>query len=144
MKIKILSIGKWKACPERELFELYKKRITWELTLQELDPKKNDEAEIILKSLPENTFTIALDECGKQFSSIELSEQMDSWMSHGTSHITFVIGGADGLSSSILNKADLKLSFGKMTYPHMMVRPILAEQIYRVETILKGHPYHRS
>lgn len=153
MKITILSIGKFsKNDPNLDLFLEYQKRLKWKLELKELMVKGNfegqvlkaKEAEILLNNLPENSKIIALDEKGKMFSSSEFAEQIKNYTNHGASHLSFIIGGADGLDDEIKRKADLVLSFGKMTFPHMMIRAFLSEQLYRAWTIINGHPYHRS
>ena len=85
-----------------------------------------------------------LDERGKNMSSPELAGILENWMLSGCSEICFLIGGADGHLDSTRQKADLLLSFGKLTLPHILMRAVLAEQIYRLETIIEGHPYHRA
>lgn len=152
MKITIAAIGKFKTSPEKEIFSSYIKRIPWQFDLKELETKralsgdqlKAAEAELLLEAIPKSSRIIALDEVGKNISSVELAELISRWQSDGTSNVTFVIGGADGLSSDVRKKADLILSFGKLTWPHMMVRAMLAEQVYRVYSIISGHPYHRQ
>ena len=84
-----------------------------------------------------------LDERGKNMTSPELANIIESWMTAGTSEICFLIGGADGHLEETRQKADLLLSFGKLTLPHILMRAVLAEQIYRAETIINHHPYHR-
>jgi len=85
-----------------------------------------------------------LDGRGKMLDSAGLARQLGSWRDQGTAGITFVIGGADGLGDDVLARADLVLSLGAMTWPHQLVRVMLAEQLYRAQTILSGHPYHRA
>jgi 23S rRNA (pseudouridine1915-N3)-methyltransferase len=93
--------------------------------------------------LDPSSYLIALDIKGKQLSSEALAEKIETLSVYGTSHITFVIGGSLGLSDEIINKADMKLSFSKMTFPHQLFRVILLEQIYRAFRIIKGEPYHK-
>jgi 23S rRNA (pseudouridine1915-N3)-methyltransferase len=87
---------------------------------------------------------ILLDEKGKQFASRDFAKLISDFAVAGDSDLTFVIGGADGLASELLKKSSLKISFGLMTLPHLMVRSVLAEQLYRAQTIIEGHPYHRD
>jgi 23S rRNA (pseudouridine1915-N3)-methyltransferase len=152
MKITIISIGKFsKNDPNFDLFLKYQKRLPWKLELKELETKgnlqgevlKNKEAELLLAAAPNGAKIIALDEKGKNLSSPEFAKSIANFGNEGNSHLAFIIGGADGLSDHLKKHADLILSFGKMTFPHMMVRSFLAEQIYRAYTIINNHPYHR-
>lgn len=102
------------------------------------------EGAMLLEAAPANAKVIALDEKGKNISTEELAAMVERWRDDGVPAATFMIGGADGHDASVLNRADLKLSFGALTWPHMLVRVMLTEQLYRVMTILSGHPYHRS
>lgn len=157
MKITILSIGKFsKNDPNLNLFAEYQKRLPkgqgWKLELKELGVKgnfegevlKNKEGEVLLNNIPANSKVIALDERGKSLSSPEFAGYIKDLSNRGTSHLTFIIGGADGLSEELKKRADLILCFGKMTFPHMMIRSFLSEQIYRAYTIINNHPYHRN
>ena len=153
MKITILSIGKFRnQDPSRELFLEYQKRLNWKVELKELELKGNiqgealkiKEGELLLSKVPSNSKIIALDEKGKMFSSPEFATVIKNYGNQGSSDLTFIIGGADGLSSELKQKADLILSFSKMTFPHLMIRSFLIEQIYRANTIINGHPYHRN
>ena len=102
------------------------------------------EAEILLNNVPNGAKIIALDEKGKEFSSVDFAEKLKNFANLGDSNLAFIIGGADGLSEELKRKADLILSFSKMTFPHMMIRAFLTEQIYRAYTIINNHPYHRQ
>jgi 23S rRNA (pseudouridine1915-N3)-methyltransferase len=125
--------------------------LPWKLEIKELELKNNlsgevlksKEAEILLKAVPSSAKIIALDEKGKNLSSPEFAKSIENFGSSGNSHLAFIIGGADGLSDDVKKRADLILSFGKMTFPHMMIRAFLSEQIYRAYTIINNHPYHR-
>lgn len=139
--------------PEQSLMSDYLKRLPWKHSVTEIDIKKQAanaeerklrEAERLLAAIPDGAALIALDETGKSMTSRAFAGRIDDWLSTGYSHIAFVIGGADGLHSTILQKADLKLAFGTLTWPHMLVRVLLAEQIYRAWSINAGHPYHRD
>lgn len=101
------------------------------------------EAERILAATPPQAMLVALDERGKQFSTVELSTHLARWMQEGAQPC-FVIGGADGLDASIKAHSDLLLGISKLTLPHGLVRVLLAEQLYRAVSLLKGHPYHRE
>ncbi len=153
MKITILAIGKFRNIdPAQELFLEYKKRLNWKIDLKELELKGNlqgeilkiKEGELLLSKVPNGSKIIALDEKGKMFSSEEFADVIKNYGNQGSSDLTFIIGGADGLSGELKQKADLILSFSKMTFPHLMIRSFLIEQIYRANTIISGHPYHRQ
>ena len=105
---------------------------------------KAREGELILGALPAGAPFVALDERGVQWSSRALAERIATWRDHGSPELAFAIGGADGLHSMVLDRADVTLSFGSMTWPHLLVRGMLLEQLYRAQQILAGHPYHRG
>jgi 23S rRNA (pseudouridine1915-N3)-methyltransferase len=151
MRLLIAAIGKAKASPELELTQDYLKRLSWKTEIKEHDVKLEDvvrrkarEAELLLESCKACDRIIALDENGKQFSSREFAGQINAWQQQGASSFAFVIGGADGLDTPLLKKAHLVWSLGKSTWPHMLVRALLAEQLYRAHSIISGHPYHRD
>ncbi len=154
MHISILSIGKFENSPHKTVFETYVKRLKWKIELREFELKnaknlssdevKKGEGELILKALKPSSKLIICDENGKQFKSRDFAKLISDCGVSGDSNLTFVIGGSDGLSQEILKKPSLKISFGLMTLPHLMVRSILAEQLYRAQTIIEGHPYHRE
>ncbi|MBV6633629.1 MAG: 23S rRNA (pseudouridine(1915)-N(3))-methyltransferase RlmH [Alphaproteobacteria bacterium] len=153
MNITIAAIGKARAGPERALYEHYAERMRWPLTLKESDLKKPiepvdkrraAEAELLSASLPSGAVVIALDERGRELGSRDFASKLANWRDGGRADIALIIGGADGLDPVLKAKADLIWSFGKATWPHMLVRAMLAEQIYRAQTILDGHPYHRD
>ena len=102
------------------------------------------ESELLLGAVPDRATVIALDERGKNVSSEAFAETLARWRDDGVPGAAFLIGGADGHDKLALERASLALSFGSLTWPHMLVRVMLAEQLYRVMTILSGHPYHRS
>ncbi len=156
MNFHILAVGRFgrgrSHSAERDLFEEFARRITPPPALVEVEEKrplagaerKRREAELLSAALPAGAFVIALDERGKTLSSVEFAERIAALRDGGRRDIAFVIGGADGLAESFRASADLVLSFGKMTWPHMLVRGLLAEQIFRAQSILAGHPYHRA
>lgn len=106
--------------------------------------RKADEARAIHEHLPGDVRTIALDERGKTMGSEDLAQKLARWRDDGKAGVSFVIGGADGLDPDFVTRADLALSFSPLTWPHQLVRIMLAEQLYRATTILSGHPYHRE
>ncbi len=151
MKILIAAIGKAKASPERDLYLSYISRLPWKIECREFDVKLADtpqrklkEAEHLLDACKGFECIIALDESGKTLSSREFATQIKQWQGQGISSLAFVIGGSDGLHESVLKQSTLKWSFGRVTWPHMLVRGMLAEQLYRSHSIIAGHPYHRD
>jgi 23S rRNA (pseudouridine1915-N3)-methyltransferase len=149
--LRLLAIGKAPAkAPEMELFARYAKRIRPALTLAEFADGQGSAAEIkrregeaILAALKPDEFLIALDMDGATLDSPGLAKLLEGWLERSRK-LAFVIGGAEGLDAPVLARAGAKLSLGKLTWPHMLVRPMLAEQIYRAQSILAGHPYHRA
>ena len=146
MKATILAIGKCKKnSPEAAIIAEYVKRSGWNVVIKEKDnSNQEDEAEFLQSSIPHGAKVIVLDERGVNLKSTELAQKIGEWLNNGTSEICFLIGGADGHLQSTRDRADLILSFGKLTLPHMLMRVVLSEQIYRIQTILSGHPYHRE
>ena len=146
MKIHILAIGKCKkGSPEDMLIKEYQKRLSWDLIITE---KENDtkpkESAFLLAHIPNGAKVVVLDERGENIDSLTFAQKIENWCLSGVSEICFLIGGADGHTDEVRHRADLILSFGKLTLPHMLIRAVLAEQIYRAQTILSGHPYHRQ
>lgn len=152
MKITIAAVGKMKSPPLLSVINDYLKRIPWNITILEVEEKrpfnpeklKEAEGELLLKSADKNAYIIALDENGKSLRSLEFAGKLKEISNSGISDIILIIGGANGLSENILNSADFKLSLGKMTWPHMLVRVMLAEQLYRAYSVITNHPYHRE
>ena len=106
--------------------------------------QKAREAALILAAMPVRARLIALDEHGAMWSSSELAERLAAWRDQGVAELAFAIGGAVGLDEKVLDRADARLSLGPMTWPHLLVRSLLLEQLYRAQQILAGHPYHRE
>ena len=160
MKIVVVSIGRLKQGPERELAERYRERFEdigrklgfRGLTIHEIPESRardtatriSEEAAAIAATIPEKSVLVALDEHGKSIDSATFARQLGDWRDQGIANTIFVIGGADGLSPDLQRKAKLRIAFGSATWPHQMVRVMLLEQIYRAATILAGHPYHRA
>jgi 23S rRNA (pseudouridine1915-N3)-methyltransferase len=149
LKLRIIAVGRLKPSPMRELCDEYLKRITWTLRLDEIEAPKSStpaqEAGLILSRLPKTPFIIALDERGESLDSLTFAKKINVWNDQSPgSEMTFLIGGAGGFNDEIRKKAKFLMSFGKQTWPHMLVRVMLLEQIYRAQQILAGHPYHRQ
>lgn len=151
MKVLIAAIGKAKASPEKDLFLTYSKRIPWKIECREFDVRLADpalrmekEAEQLLAACKGYDRVVALDESGKTLSSREFAIQVQAWQQDGHSSLALIIGGSDGLHASILKSAHLVWSLGRVTWPHMLVRALIAEQLYRAHSIMSGHPYHRD
>ena len=147
MHITIVAVGRLKPSPLLSLVQDYVTPLHWKVTFKELDPKeeaKSTFGEKFLSLIPKNTFLIALDEKGTSLSSMDFSHHIEKWQTQGESHLCFLIGAARGLPPLAQQKAQMTLSFGRTTWPHMMVRLLLVEPLYRAQQILSGHPYHRE
>ena len=152
MRLWLGAVGKIKPGPEKTLFEQYAKRLTPPLTLCEVEEKRPlsvperqaIEAKLLLAALPDKAKLVILDERGKSLTSPALAEVMGKWRDDGVADLAFLIGGADGHDPSLRERADLVLCLGTLTWPHMLVRVMVAEQLWRAQSILTGHPYHRS
>ncbi|WP_370931825.1 23S rRNA (pseudouridine(1915)-N(3))-methyltransferase RlmH [Bartonella sp. DGB1] len=160
MKIKFICIGKMKKGAEQELFERYYQRAKRnfqtlgiylmpvielpESKSSNVEERKKREGENILSSLNNKAYLILLDELGQMLPTKKFADLLPKLKQTGINNVTFAIGGADGHSEEIKKRADKILSLGLMTFPHQIVRILLAEQIYRNATILLNHPYHRE
>ena len=145
LRIEIIAAGKMKSGAQKNQWDEYTKRLSWPLTLHEIEGRnKDEECAKIEKKMNAQAFIIALDETGKSIGSRAFAEKLGALAAEGRPDIQLVIGGADGLTPEIRKKAHFLLSFGAQTWPHMLVRVMLAEQIYRAQQILSGHPYHRD
>lgn len=146
MRVVVAAIGKCKRnSPEKMLIDEYIKRSNWDVVIKEADnSNQEEEAKFLQAAIPQGAKVIVLDERGVNIKSLELAAKLEYWQINGCSEVCFLIGGADGHLQSTRDKADLVLSFGKLTLPHMLMRAVLMEQIYRVQTIIAGHPYHRE
>lgn len=145
MKITLGVIGKLKpTSPEGEIIKRYQERLKWQLNIKEKDnATQEEEAKFLQSCIAPSAKVIVLDERGQNMTSPDLAGIIENWMTAGASEICFLIGGADGHLEETRQKADLLLSFGKLTLPHILMRAVLCEQIYRAETIINHHPYHR-
>ena len=138
MKLHIVARGRIGRGPEADLVERYLKRIAWPVAVTELPETGGRVAD-----LPTPAVTIVLDERGQALASRALALRLERWRDDGMREARFVIGAADGHDAATRDAADLLLSFGLATWPHLLVRAMLAEQLYRATALLAGHPYHR-
>jgi len=160
MRITLAAVGRAKAGPLRDLYRDYAERLGAQgnrgplgpLTLKEIEEHRplapvelmRREAGLLRAAAPSGARLTALDTRGRNMSSEAFAALLGRWRDEGTRELAFVIGGAEGLDETLRAGADLTLSLGSMTWPHMLVRVMLAEQLYRAQTILTGHPYHRA
>ncbi|QYX56259.1 23S rRNA (pseudouridine(1915)-N(3))-methyltransferase RlmH [Roseovarius sp. SCSIO 43702] len=156
MRLHICAVGRLRPGPERELVDDYLARLDrtgralglGPATVIEVEDKKGGgmaaEAALLDRAIPSGAVVVALDERGKTLASPTFARTLADWRDAGRGDAAFVIGGADGLDPSLRARADLSLSFGAMVWPHMLVRVMLAEQLYRAASILAGAPYHRA
>lgn len=160
MRLVVISIGRLKQGPERELAERYRGRFDDigrklgfrgleiheipESRVRDAATRIGEEAAAISATIPAKSVLVALDERGQNIESTAFAQHLGRWRDQQVANTIFVIGGADGLSPELRRKAKLNIAFGSATWPHQMVRVLLLEQIYRAATILAGHPYHRA
>ncbi|MEQ9241539.1 23S rRNA (pseudouridine(1915)-N(3))-methyltransferase RlmH [Roseovarius indicus] len=156
MRVHICAVGRLRSGPERDLLDDYLTRFDrtgrplglGPATVTEVEDRKGGgmaaEAGLLDRAIPKGAVTIALDERGKLLTSPDFADLLGRWRDEGRGDAAFVIGGADGIDKPLRQKADFKLSFGKMVWPHMLVRVMLSEQLYRAASILAGTPYHRE
>lgn len=139
MLLHIVARGKIGRSPEADLVERYLKRIAWPTKVTEL-PERGGK----IPELPPAAVTVVLDERGKALSSVELAQALERWRDDGKREARFLIGAADGHDETQRASADLLLSFGPATWPHLLARAMLSEQLFRATSILANHPYHRE
>lgn len=156
MRVSVCAVGRLRAGPAQTMLDDYRQRFDrtgralglGPLTLIEVDDRKGGgmaaEADLLSRALPEGAVVVALDERGRAPDSPGLAAALAGWRDAGRRDTVFLIGGADGLDPALRLRADLVLSLGPMVWPHMLVRVMLAEQLYRAATILAGTPYHRE
>jgi 23S rRNA (pseudouridine1915-N3)-methyltransferase len=135
----IIARGKIGRSPEAELVERYLKRVAWPTRVTEL-PESGGK----VPPPAENGVTILLDEKGEQLGSAALAKKLETWRDGGRREARFLIGGADGFGDAERGQADLLLAFGRATWPHLLARSMLAEQLFRATSLLANHPYHRE
>ena len=155
MKVHICAVGRMRASPEKVLFDDYQTRFDrtgrglslGPLSVLEVEDKKNlgmsAEAVLLDRVVPKGAIICAMDERGTVMTSPKFATKLADWRDAGQSDLAFIIGGADGIDPKLRARADAKLSFGSMVWPHMLARVMLAEQLYRAASILSGSPYHR-
>jgi 23S rRNA (pseudouridine1915-N3)-methyltransferase len=159
MKIRVAAIGRLKAGPERDIADRLKgradaagRKIGLSFDSREFPEsrggsaavRKDEEAAALTGALAPKSLLVALDEHGQPLDSRAFAEKLGKWRDQGAEEVVFAIGGADGHGKALLDRAEMKLAFGAMTWPHQLVRLMLWEQLYRAVTILSGHPYHRD
>jgi len=156
MRVHICAVGRLRQGPERDLIDDYLSRFDKSGRALGLGPAKIIEVEdkkgggmaaegaLLTRALPKGALICTMDERGRVMSSPEFSRLLAGWRDQGRQDLAFVIGGADGIEPELRTRADASLSFGKMVWPHMLVRVMLAEQLYRAASILAGAPYHRA
>jgi len=156
MRLHLCAVGRMRAGPERALVDDYTARFDragralslGPLVEHEVEDKRGGgmaaEAELLARAVPGGAVLAVLDERGRVLSSPEFAAQLAQWRDAGRQDLAFVIGGADGIAPALRARADFVLSFGAMVWPHLLVRVMLAEQLYRAATILAGGPYHRA
>ena len=152
LRVCILAIGRLRRGPLYELQALYNGRLSPPATIVELEEKRRlppaelklREGELILGALPAGARLVALDAGGAAWTSRDFAERLAGWRDRGAGTLAFAIGGAEGLGQPVIARADAVMSLGAMTWPHLLVRGMLLEQLYRAQQILAGHPYHRD
>jgi 23S rRNA (pseudouridine1915-N3)-methyltransferase len=144
MRLHIIARGKIGRSPEAELVQRYLKRISWPTKHSELPdvPDKGRGGDLPASDSPYKT--IILDEKGAQLSSVELARLLERWRDDGVREVRFLIGAADGFDDTARAGADKLIAFGTATWPHLMARAMLAEQLFRATSIIANHPYHRE
>lgn len=155
MRVHVIAVGRMRAGPEKEIFQDYTNRFDrtgralglGPIRLVEVDDRKGGgmaaEATLLKRAVPDGALLAILDERGRVESSPQFADRLAGWRDQGRGDLAVIIGGADGISPDLRAEADFALSFGKMVWPHMLVRVMLAEQLYRAASILSGGPYHR-
>ena len=156
MRVQICAVGRLRGGPEKALIDDYVTRFErtgrglglTALSVVEVEDKKGGgmeaEAALLERALPKDCVLVCLDERGRVESSPQFAERLAGWRDTGAQDVAFVIGGADGIAPSLRARAAHSVSFGKMVWPHMLVRVMLSEQLYRAASILAGAPYHRE
>lgn len=148
--IRLIAVGRLRDGPEAALFARYNARLRRPLAVTELPDArgapveiKRREAASLLRAIPDAALVVALDQGGDAPDSPRLATLLQRWLGSGRT-LCFVIGGAEGLDASVISRADHVLSLGRLTWPHLLARAMLAEQLFRAQSIVSGHPYHRA
>jgi 23S rRNA (pseudouridine1915-N3)-methyltransferase len=148
--LNLMAVGRLRERPEAELFARYNARLKPRFTVTEIAEARGAPVEVkrregaaLFAALPEAAYAVVLDQGGKAIDSLQLAHKLERWLALGRP-ICFLIGGAEGIDAPVLARANYVLSLGPLTWPHFLVRAMLAEQVYRARSIAAGHPYHRS
>jgi 23S rRNA (pseudouridine1915-N3)-methyltransferase len=148
--LSLIAVGRLRDGPEAELFARYNARLRPKFVVTEIAEGRGASAEVkrregeaLLGALPDPAFAVALDSGGTTPDSEELARLLERWLAAGRP-VCFLIGGAEGLDTPVIARADYTLSLGRLTWPHLLARVMLVEQVYRARSIAAGHPYHRS
>jgi 23S rRNA (pseudouridine1915-N3)-methyltransferase len=152
MRLHVIAVGRLKGGPHEALARYYAERIAWPLTLRDVEEKRplsaseirEREGALLLAAAPQRATLVALDARGQTLTSEAFADRLQRWRDSGIDDLAFLIGGAEGLADAVRQKAHLVLSLGAMTWPHLLARGMLLEQLYRAQQILAGHPYHRG
>lgn len=145
LRIEIIAAARLKKGAFADLRDEYLKRMSWPVTITEIEGRGAEEEQVkLVEKIRPGAILIALDEKGKVFTSREFASKLSALSTQGQTDVQFLIGGADGLNDEIRKRARFLLAFGPQTWPHMMVRVMLLEQLYRTQQIIAGHPYHRD
>jgi len=149
MRIAIVAVGRARGGPVEGMVEGYLRQLPWPARVVEVreeaerPDRRRREGEALLRQVPEGARVVALDRAGEAPDSEGFARQVGRWRDSGVREVAFVLGGADGLDEAVLARADHRLSLGPQTWPHLLARVMLAEQLFRAASILDGHPYHR-
>ena len=152
MRITLVAVGRAKSDPPAVLYQHFAKRLKWPLRLHEVEERnpgpallrRTREGERLIAAVPKGSRMVSLDQRGTSLDSAAFAALLGRWQDEGLGDLAFVIGGAEGLAPAVLERSHLTLSLGAMTWPHLLVRALLAEQLFRAQCILEGHPYHRA
>jgi 23S rRNA (pseudouridine1915-N3)-methyltransferase len=145
LRLELIAAERLRTGPLLEVWEDYLKRLTWPFALHEIHAPDARQLELkMAEKIRDDAFVIVLDERGKSLSSRDFAAKLEQLQNDGPEYVQFVIGAADGVPAAIKKRANFLLSFGVQTWPHMMARIMLIEQVYRARQILDGHPYHRD
>jgi len=152
MRLHVIAVGRLKGGPHEALVQYYAQRIAWPLSFRDVEEKRplparemrEREGALLLAAAPARATLVALDARGQALTSEAFAERVQRWRDGGVGDLAFLIGGADGLADAVREKAHFLLSLGAMTWPHLLARAMLLEQVYRAQQILAGHPYHRA
>jgi len=152
LRLLIAAVGRVRSGPLADLQSEYLKRLGPSISIKEVEERRPSsaserkvrEAALLLAAVPDDALLVALDERGQTLTSAVFADRLERWRTGGPKSLAFVIGGADGLPQPVVHRAHFTLSLGAMTWPHLLARILLLQQLYRAQQILAGHPYHRE